>query len=160
MGFAPGLHVEARATDFAALGVDVKGGDVVGRHGRFAVRYRTANVAVGPLILGEVFRLEASPLVGESTYDDDHDMVPAQVVVVLRMGVEHARPWSLERRGLHVADLGANAAVVVVGGVGFSPGELVDLLLGFVGIDIAGDDVAGARRADEATPANHEKATS
>ena len=143
VAFTPGLHVDARATDFAALGVGAKGGVVVGLHGRFAVQYRTANVGVPPLMLGEVFRLEASPLLGESQYDDDHDMVPSQFFVLPRMGVERPRPWSLERRGLHVADIGVNVAAVVGAGVGFSPGEFADLLLGFVGIDIACDDVAG-----------------
>jgi hypothetical protein len=154
VGFTPGLHVDARATDFAALGVGVKGGVIVGLHGRFAVRYRTASVGIGPLMLGEVFRLEASPLIGESKYDADHDMVPSQIAVVLpRMGVERPRPWSLERRGLHVADIGVNVAAVVGAGVGFSPGEFVDLLLGFVAIDMAGDDVAGRAEAQQQDPA-------
>lgn len=153
VGFTPGLHVDARATDFAALGVGAKGGVVVGLHGRFAVQYRTANVGVGPLMLGEPFRLEASPLLCESKYDADHDMVPSQFFVVPRMGVERPRPWSLERRGLHVADVGVNVAAVVGAGIGFSPGEFVDLLLGFVGVDIAGDDVAGEVKTQPEEPA-------
>jgi len=157
VAFTPGLHVDARATDFAAVGVGAKGGVVAGLHGRFAVQYRTASVGLGPLLLGEVFWLEASPLLGESKYDDDHDMVPSQIAVVVpRMGVERPRPWSLERRGLHVADTGVNVAAVVGAGVGFSPGEFVDLLLGFVGLDIAGDDVAGVPPDEKVPPQNPE----
>jgi hypothetical protein len=42
------------------------------------------------------------------------------------------------------ADVGADVALGYVGlGLGVSPGEFVDLLLGFVGIDIGGDDMFG-----------------
>ena len=50
---------------------------------------------------------------------------------------------SLAERDVRVADVGASLTVGVVGvSVGFSPGEVLDLLLGVVGIDLAGDDDA------------------
>lgn len=144
IGFTPGLHVEARATDFAALGLGVKGGTVVGLHGRFAVRHGTANLGLGPVMLGELLWPESSALLGgDSSYVRDHEFLPSQMFFIPLLGTEHAPDWSLERRGLHVADIGVSAAAVVGAGVGFSPGEFLDLLLGFVGIDIAGDDVFG-----------------
>lgn len=145
VGYSPGLYVDARATDFAAIGLGARGGHMVGVHGRFAVSYTTVNVALGPVMLGDVIRPEASALLGgESAYDRNHDILPGQMFFIPLLGSEHAPDWSLERRGVHVADFGANVAVGIVGaGIGFSPGEFVDLLLGFVGIDIAGDDVSG-----------------
>lgn len=154
VGFSPGLYVDARATDFAALGLGLRGapaGNMVGVHGRFAVSYGAANMGLGPIMLGDVIFPEASALLGgESSYDRNHDILPGQVFFIPLLGSEHAPDWSLEHRGLHVADVGANVALGVVGaGVCFSPGEFVDLLLGFVGLDVAGDDVFGREPATE-----------
>ncbi len=151
VGFTPGLHVEARATDFAALGLGVKGGTVVGVHGRFVVRHGTVSLGLGPVMLGDTLHPESDALLGgESSYSRDHDLVPGQMFFVPLLGTEHAPDWSLARRGLHVADIGVSAAAVVGAGVGFSPGEFLDLLLGFVGIDIAGDDVFGGETTADA----------
>lgn len=153
-----GLYAAARATDFAAVAFGAKGTPahgMVGVHGRFAVRYGTLSVGVGPWILGE--RLDVEPVAllgGESAYDRAQDVVPGQMLVLPLLGVEHAPDWSLEQRGLRVADAGADVTVGLVGiGLGFSPGEFLDLLLGVVGIDLAGDDVfGGAAQPDAALP--------
>lgn len=56
--------------------------------------------------------------------------------------------WIWSERGsrwdrLHAFDVEAHAHFVLVGcGVGFSPGEFLDFLLGWFGVDIAGDDRA------------------
>lgn len=151
VGIEFGLYADARATDFAAVGLGAKGtsaGNMVGLHGRHAVRYGTAAVALGPWIVGDRIDVEPAPLLGgASTWDRTYDIVPGQMVVLPQLGGEHAPDWSLERRGWRVADVGANATVGLLGiGIGFSPGEFVDLLLGLVGIDPAGDDVFGAGR--------------
>ncbi len=45
---------------------------------------------------------------------------------------------------VHAFDIEVGATVLIVGArAGFSPGEFLDFLLGWVGIDIAGDDVGG-----------------
>ena len=65
--------------------------------------------------------------------------------------------WWREAR-LHAFDVEAHACLGVLGvHVGFSPGEFVDFLLGWFGLDIAGDDVPldvtpSARRASAQGP--------
>lgn len=161
VGFTPGLYAEARATDFAALGLGVRGGTIVGLHGRFAVQHDTVNLGVGPVMLGDVIQPEASALLGgESSYDRHHDAVPCQMFFIPLLGSEHAPDWSLARRSVHVADVGASVAVGLVGaGVGFSPGEFVDLLLGFVEIDLAGDDDFGGEQASGRTASERKRAS-
>jgi hypothetical protein len=48
---------------------------------------------------------------------------------------------------LHAFDIDIGASFLVGVNVGFSPGEFLDFLLGWFGIDIAGDDVEERRKA-------------
>lgn len=142
VGTGPGLLLEARATDFAAVGVGFHKQTRVGVHGRFTGELKTVTVGAGPFVLGAVEHGDYEPLLPGSEFDAAHDLIPVQLFVVPSTGFQTLAPYRVGRRGLHFADLGAGLTVGYVGiGVGCSPGELVDLLLGVVGIDLAGDDV-------------------
>jgi len=151
VAFGPGLYVDARATDFLALGAGAHYVDTAGLHGRFVGTGELFGVGLPFFLLGHTEQDMAPLLADASEYDPLRDILTTQLLVT--PAVSFARcgpdPVSVAERGVRVADLGATATLGIVGiGVGFSPGELLDLVLGFVGLDIAGDDVAGTRAAD------------
>lgn len=149
VGWGPALYAEARATDLVAVGLGVRYQESAGMHGRFvADDFPHEAVALGPFVFGSSGSWTALPILagGTSRYDLHRDVVPTQILCFPLMGFGScANDYVLSRRGLHVADLGADIAVGYVGlGVGVSPGEFLDLLLGLVGIDLARDDVFGS----------------
>jgi len=147
VGIGPGLYAEARATDFAAVGVGARFQEIVAMHGRFVSTDIDAfALGLGPFVLGSHHALDLQPLLAAdpSEHDADHGVVAAQFLFFPSMGMKCEAGYELANRGLRLADLGGTLALGYVGvGAGLSPGEFVDLLLGFVGIDIAGDDGFG-----------------
>lgn len=148
VGFGPGLYADARATDFLAVGAGGQTLDTAGIHGRFVGTARLGQVGLPGLVMcGEVRDAEMTSLLGDkSEFDEQRDVVPCQVLVLfpaMHAGRTGISDWWRADRDLHVADLGASLTVFVGVSIGFSPGEVLDLLLGFVGVDLARDDVAG-----------------
>jgi len=142
VGVGFGLYADARATDFVATGVGVHALHAAGWHGRHVGTGELGGLGLGLLMLGDA-EFAMSPLLGEpASFVRAHDVVPGQLLVFACNGMKCGLVrYTLAERGLHVADVGASATIGVVGvGLGFSPGELLDCLLGFFGIDIAGDD--------------------
>lgn len=143
----PGLYAELRATDFAAVGLGYHHVEFAGMHGRFTGSGNTEGAALGPVILGACnYDHEFSPVLSETTSEFDDYLEPpsVQFLVGPAMGIkcDSRGDYSVPRRGLHVADVGATATLGFVGfHVGFSPGELLDLVLGLASIDLRGDDV-------------------
>ena len=148
VGFGPGLYADARVTDFLAVGAGGQTLDTAGIHGRFVGTARLGQVGLPGLVMfGEPRNVEMTPLLGDtSEFDWQRDIVPGQVLLLfpaMHTGRTAVSDWSLAKRDVHVADLGASLTVFVGVSIAFSPGEVLDLLLGLVGIDLAGDDVAG-----------------
>ena len=153
VGVGPGLYAEARATDFLALALGGQVQNTVGMNGRFVRERETFAYGFSWVVMGGATTKDASPILADdpSRYVHTHDSIPNHIVVVPGFGsFHHPEPWTLANRGVHVADLGVSLVLVEVGAsIGFSPGEVVDFLLGIVGLDIAGDDSFG--REPEAT---------
>ena len=102
-------------------------------------------------MLGGRVSLDMKPLLPGDTsgfrYGQD---VPGTQILFIPGDAPRCNGYSFAERGLRMADVGADVALGYVGlGLGVSPGEFVDLLLGFVGIDIAGDDVADREPAEK-----------
>jgi hypothetical protein len=117
-----------------------------GLHGRFVGTSTLGQVGFPLTMLGEPTFTMTPLLGGASRFDWERDIVPGQfflVIPVMHAGRTGISAWSLANRDVRVADVGASLTLGVVGvSVGFSPGEVLDLLLGVVGIDLAGDDDA------------------
>jgi hypothetical protein len=132
-GVGPGLHVDAKVTDFAAVGVGAARQEAW-RIGERQVR-NVPDVQAGlPVSLAAWI-----PAVGTGHLE--------------RAGVLHVDARSLvEERALRKLDLEAGASLGWVGvRAGFRAGELVDFLAGIVGLDPADDDGGNAdERAFEA----------
>lgn len=155
VGFGPGLYADVRATDFMAVGAGGQTLETAGIHGRFIGTGKRGQVGLpGLAMVGEIRGTEMAPLLGDtSEFDEQRDVVPGQVLIVfpaMHAGRTGTSDWWRAHRGVHVADVGASVTVFVGVSLGFSPGEVLDLLLGFVGVDLAGDDVAD--RPDPAQP--------
>ena len=124
--------------------------ETAGMHGRFVGTGTMAGIGL-PFATFVQMRQRMAPLLGDaSSFDRMRDVVPGQVLVVVpMMHSPRISAWSLAERDVRIADLGVTATVGLVSvSLGFSPGEVLDLLLGFVGIDLAGDDVADKPRRD------------
>ncbi len=150
VGFGPGLFVDVRATDFLEVGAGIHIVETAGMHGRFVGTGTMAGIGL-PFATFVQMRQRMAPLLGDaSSFDRMRDVVPGQVLVVVpMMHSPRISAWSLAERDVRIADLGVTATVGLVSvSLGFSPGEVLDLLLGFVGIDLAGDDVADKPRRD------------
>ena len=148
VGVGPGLYAEARATDFAAVGLGARLVRTARWSGRFvSSRGWTESLALGPFILGNSTATGVQPVLPDdpSKYESGDGPVPGQILFLPLGGIGScADIYRFHERGVRILDVGADVALGYVGaGVGFSPGEFVDLLLGFVGIDIAGDDAFG-----------------
>jgi hypothetical protein len=162
VGVGPGLYADVRVTDFAATGLGCRDMTAVGALGRHVITE------------AEMHSLGAGVVVWQlQTIHDSHPSLPGdpsqpglllwsatQMLIVLPVGAGICDGYSLSERGLHAADLRAGVGLGYLGlDIGFSPGQFVDLLLGFVGIDLAGDDVFGSTpsepaSADAAEPAS------
>jgi hypothetical protein len=145
VGFGPGLYAEARVTDFAAVGLGFRDQELASMFGRFVGNPEVSSVALGPFVLGGRVSLDMKPLLPGDTsgfrYGQD---VPGTQILFIPGDAPRCNGYSFAERGLRMADVGADVALGYVGlGLGVSPGEFVDLLLGFVGIDIGGDDMFG-----------------
>src|SRR5262245_52872046 len=155
VGFLPGgVFLEARATDFLEVGAGVHSLYTVGVHGRFVGSGQLGQGGLpGLCTVGEA-NMKMEPLLGDaSQFHEKRDLVPGQLLLMIP-GMHSGRTgyseWSLGERGVHVADVGVTATVLLPGiSIGFSPGELLDLFLGLFGIDIAGDDVARIPRPEK-----------
>ena len=65
---------------------------------------------------------------------------------------EQAERAMLRKARVHAFDIEAGVFILIVGArVGFSPGEFLDFLLGWFGVDIAGDDVGLEEPSDTPT---------
>lgn len=139
----PGLYAEARVTDFAAVGLGMQVVASGGLRGRCIGSGHRENLGLGPFILGGAY-IPAEPLLyDDPDYSDGNDEEPCvQVLCLPSKGIKCEAGYSPSARRLRMADLGVTATVGYVGvRVGFSPGELLDLVLGFFIIDLGGDDV-------------------
>ena len=145
VGYGLGLYADVRATDWLATGAGLHRVHTAGLHGRFVGTSKTGQIGL-PLILAGEARSEMAPLLGgTSRFDWRRDIVPGQILVfpAMHMGRTGTSAWSLADRNVRVADVGASLTLGVVSvSLGFSAGEVLDLLLGVVGIDLAGDDDA------------------
>jgi len=65
-----------------------------------------------------------------------------------------------ERPLIHAFDVSVDATLLLSARVGFSPGEFVDLVLGFFGADIARDDARSRKPAERPGPASRPAPTS
>lgn len=142
----PGLYAEVRATDLLAVGLGGHDVEYAGQHGRFVVRGRRSSTAIGPLIWGFVDDDEPVPVFAgdPSRMGPLVEPPPSQLLFLPadQTGSDFA-PWT---RGLHAADVDVTVTLGWVGGrLGFSPGELLDFVLGIFGLDLAGDDALPAR---------------
>ena len=155
VGVGPGLYADVRVTDFAATGLGYCDMTAAGMNGRHAFSDADlAGAGVG-LLVSQSLRIQSgwSLVPGDSSQPDPMLGDAMQLLIVLPLGAGRCDAYSLSDRGLRVADVRAGVALGYVGlDVGFSPGEFVDLLLGFVGIDIAGDDAAGREPAPATEP--------
>jgi len=138
----PGLYAELRATDFAAVGLGLHTVATGGLHGRYVGTGERGSLGLGPFILGGARGDYGPVLSGDpSTFDDEADEPCTQMLVMPSQGIKCEAGYSPSARGLRMAYLSATATVGYVGlRVGFSPGELLDLLLGFFTVNLAGDD--------------------
>lgn len=145
VGYGLGIYADVRATDWLAAGAGLHQVHTAGVHGRFVGTSQTRQLGIPLSMLGET-ESEMTPLLGgTSRFDWRRDVVPGQILVfpVMHLGRTGILACSLAERDVRVADLGASLTLGVVGvSLGFSPGEVLDLLLGIVGIDLAGDDDA------------------
>lgn len=146
VGTGPGLYAGARVTDFTATGLGYRMLRMAGTHGRFGFGDAdVSSMAVAILVQDGFQPWDAAPLLGDPSRRDPPAHLGAQYLFFLPRDELHCGTYSIERRGLRVADVNASVAVGWVGlDVGFSPGELLDLLFGLAGIDLAGDDASGA----------------
>jgi hypothetical protein len=157
VGIGPGLYVSARATDFLAVGFGYKEQAIAGLHGRFAGTGSSLAVGLGPAVIGND-RFDCSPVLPQdpSVFDAEQEP-PASQLLVVPCSFEHAGfepcDYSEGHRDLHFLDVNAGAALLLVGArVGFSPGELLDCVLGLFGIDLAADDGFGRWDPDRVSP--------
>lgn len=163
IGYGPGVYVEARATDFLMQGLGPHSyWEAYSWHGRYAGAvehwrgfglpplftlsgYMPAGRGLAPVLGGDPERYE---LASEP---------PAESLFVFwpgaGIGLSESAPYSVEKRGLRVADLGVHVQCLVGLRLGFSPGETVDWLFGWFGLDLAGDDEFGGQRSQR-RPAN------
>lgn len=145
VGYGLGLYADVRATDWLAAGAGLHRMHTAGLHGRFVGSSTIGQAGLPLMMAGEAKSAMAPLLGGTSRFDWRRDVVPGQILVfpMMHTGRTGMSAWSLAERDVRVADVGASLTVGVVGvSVGFSPGEVLDLLLGVVGIDLAGDDDA------------------
>lgn len=163
VGYGLGLYADVRATDWLAAGAGLHRVHHAGLHGRFVGTSTLGQVGFPLTMLGEPTFTMTPLLGGGSQFDWERDIVPGQlflVVPAMHAGRTGISAWSLAKRDVRVADVGASLTLGVVGvSLGFSPGEVLDLLLGVVGIDLAGDDDASRPPllpADAATPSDPE----
>jgi hypothetical protein len=148
--WGPGLYASARATDFCATGLGMRLQETVGMYGRYGFTDfpwpEAQALGFGVAVLEDSIPYQLEPLLDDtSQLDDGERPVGMQVLFFLpSMGMKCEAGYSVADRGLRVADVNASLALVYVGAdVGLSPGELIDLLLGFAGIDVADDDAFG-----------------
>lgn len=148
-GQGPGLYADVRATDFVAVGVGMHDTVTWGMHGRYAGTSGRGAVAVGPLMWG--WRPDGpavSPMQSGDPSRFNQDVVdppPSHLILWPAGPLRHAFPeYNETARGLRFADVSATLTIGYVGmHVGFSPGELVDFVLGVFGIDLSDDDAFG-----------------
>ena len=150
--WGPGLYASARATDFCATGLGVRLQETIGMYGRYGFTgFPWPEAQAMGLVVMVVedsipYKQKLEPLLDNTSQLEDGELpVGMQLLFFLpSMGMRCEAGYSVADRGLRVADLNASLAVIWVGtDVGFSPGELIDLLLGFAGIDVADDDAFG-----------------
>ena len=166
VGVGTGVYVDARASDFLWQGVGFHSyAEVASLHGRFAgspdhmrgfglptlwllgytiCDYRPREWGLLPVLDGD-----------RSKYDLNMEQ-PWSSYCLFFPGLSIVDPppdvpsYSVGKRGLRVADVGVHVQCLVGARLGLSPGEFLDLLLGFVGIDLGGDDAFGASPPDRA----------
>lgn len=159
VGVGPGMYADVRATDFAATGLGYRDMTAVGTLGRYLITDADMFSFAAGFVVSEVQTIHGAHAVlpGDPSQPDPLLWSAMQLLIVLPMGAGPCDLYSLSERGLHMADIRAGVGLGYLGlDVGFSPGQFVDLLLGVVGIDIAGDDVFGnaaVRPADTTQPA-------
>jgi hypothetical protein len=148
VGWGPGLYAEARVTDFAALFLGYRDLQLAGMHGRFVGSATAMDLGLGPVVWGGSTQNTVPLLPGDTSQFDVDYAVPRRPMVGEMLVLPVYIGTSLSPRGLRSTDLGADVTLGYVSvGVGFSPGEFIDLLLGFFGIDLGGDDVFGREAA-------------
>jgi len=137
----PGADVHAQLTGFfgTALGYSTQRGLVIrGRFYGVATR-RTAGV----LFLGGT----ATDAVRLASLAASGQYVPERafwaLMLPLTFGSAEGLRFGFLPRWLHAADVAFGASLGVGFHVGLSPGEMLDFLLGFATLDIAGDDAPG-----------------
>lgn len=153
IGFGGGLHADVEATILAHVGVGAAYNHMLGMHTFKGLLYGPRwNEIVGGIPFNDCFDpllthargVRAGPLIrGEKL---DHSHTCSLVPLLLSRDMEdlpNYRPAFCHNLFPPIgwADVSAGATVFPVAvRVGFSPGEALDFLGGWVGIDIAGDD--------------------
>ena len=168
VGYGPGVYAEARATDFLVPGLGVHSYlEAYSLHGRYAGEVeRWSGFGLPPFLTATTYMPADGRLVsvvdGDRSGYDLHMEPPWASYAMCIPGVwigslDHAPGYSVGERGMRVADVGVHVQCLVGVRLGFSPGESVDWLLGWFGLDLSGDDArlreAAVRPAESASPA-------
>lgn len=148
----PGLHVIAHATDFVGTGIGSSKQHGVALHGRYAGM--TTRVAFGAGFVHRSSIQEPERLhtvIGpHRAPSEDEWLSPGYQAGFMYIPVLWFQSWGTMveseglgtfPRGIRTFDISVGASALVGVHLGFSPGELLDFLLGWTTLDIAGDDV-------------------
>lgn len=155
--------VDLHVTDFFGLGLGYSDQSVplVNWHGRHVGSVPRKTMGFGAVIAATVYQHESNMvpiLSGSGSYDDNVQSPPKLAAF---MPTYFVKPYRASDRGLRLADVAASVTAGLGVRVGFSPGELLDFVLGFVGIDLGDDDCFGAISSGASrTPSDPEAAAS
>lgn len=138
--------VDLHVTDYFGVGLGYSDQSIplVNWHGRHVGWVPRQTIGVGAVIAVTHYQHEANmvPVVsGSGPYRDDVQSPPILGGFMPTYFVKTYRPSD---RGLRLTDVGAGVTAGLGVRVGFSPGELLDFVLGFVGVDLGDDDRFGA----------------
>lgn len=163
VGYGPGVYAEARATDFLVPGLGVHSYlEAYSLHGRYSGPVdRWSGFGLPPFMTATTYMPVDGRLVsvvdGDRSGYDLHMEPPwasyAMCIPGAWLGsLDHAPGYSLGKRGLRVADVSVHGQCLVGVRLGFSPGEAVDWLLGWFGLDLSRDDACGRQSGDAGHP--------
>jgi len=151
-GYGLGLDVHVMLTDAISTGVGMGYARVVGvRHGVFYNAYNFhAGIPAWPFLLLFDSESRKEPWItdqAQTGISDDPIVVPpgyaARSVLFANISLYERKPWRAGYRNEMMAAFDVEVGAVlgfVAFRAGFSLGQFVDFLLGWFGLDIAGDD--------------------
>ena len=153
--YGPGVHAGIQLTDFVGTGVGYSSQTGVGLYGRYAGVAEREAAGLPTIYLSRLKSTSSLQPVIESS-------IPPPSDTVLSPGFQGnilmapwywwwkpaAAPHDWFYRGIRSFDVSVGFSAGVGAHVGFSPGELLDFLLGWTTLDIAGDDVSDQEEGD------------